>query len=193
MRKGAKPVSIEILERACLKGAESALRKYVRLSGGYGLKDAPESFLQAEIAYAVMKCSRYVTLECGVDMLLREAGAERRGRQPRSGRFDIVTWWENGKPRFIVEVKKATNTRAIDGDVQRIRQVLNRGGTARAGLVIAYSDATTTETLDDRFDKLAVNSGAIRSIAAAPKIFHMDDGRARYGQAVCFRVNATRL
>lgn len=177
-------------QNACIKGVRSAFRKHHKFTGGYSLKQAPEAFIQGEIASALSKVARYVTLESSVQTLLVEAGAELRGKQPRNGRVDLAVWWANGTPRFVIEIKKVYSKDSISADAKRLRQVLGRGGTSREGIVVVYSDAAKVETLAARLSTVAARSRTKASTTSPPKAFLDDEGRRRYWQAACFVVEA---
>lgn len=87
---------------ACLRGVRSAFKKHARLTGGLSLGRAPEGFIQGEIACALGRVAKYVTLEASVKEILRLSNAEARGKRPRMGRIDIAAWCENRKPRFVL-------------------------------------------------------------------------------------------
>jgi hypothetical protein len=184
-------MSVSVFESACLKAVKSAFKKHYDFTGGSSLSSAPEAFIQGEIACALSKVARYVTLESGVKMLLQEAGAECRGRQPRNGRIDVVAWWENGKPRFLIEIKKVNGRDSITADVKRLRQVLGRGGATRDGLVIVYSDAKNKTTLESRFKHLS-SRGRVRASAATDIFgyFPAYSEAPHYWQAKCYRIRA---
>ncbi|SBV50045.1 hypothetical protein XBLMG947_0821 [Xanthomonas bromi] len=188
MTKPKKPLAR--FQSACMKGVRLAFRKHHRFTGGYSLKQAPEAFIQGEIACALSKIAPYVTLESSVQMLLREAGAELRGKKPRNGRIDLAVWWSNGTPRFVIEIKKVYSKDSISSDAKRLRQVLGRGGTSREGIVVVYSDAAKVETLRDRFSTLASRSRTKASTTSKVTSFSDDSGKIRYWQAACFLVRA---
>ncbi|MCD9096697.1 hypothetical protein [Luteimonas fraxinea] len=194
MAKSAKSSTYKPLAKfqtACMKGVESAFKKHHLFTGGYALRQAPEGFIQGEVACALSKIARFVTLESSVQMLLVEAGAELRGKKPRTGRVDLAVWWANGTPRFVIEIKKVYAHDSISADAKRLRQVIGRGGTSREGIVVVYSDAAKRETLTTRFAKVASKSRTKASTTS--KIFSYCDeaGNERFWQAACFVVKAT--
>lgn len=185
-------MSITNFETACLCGVNSAFKRHFKFTGGLSLCHAPEAFIQGQIALALSKLA-YVTLESHVYDTLYEAGAELRGKSPRnsSGRIDIVTWWKNGTPRILIEVKKLRHKEAIISDVKRLKQLIGRGGSTREGLVVVYASAQKPETIDDRLlfaadtsgCRLSQRTGAIPfSVLGAHSTWHYE--------AACFRVQA---
>ncbi|UYK83713.1 hypothetical protein NG827_14720 [Xanthomonas sacchari] len=188
MTKTKKPLAP--FQMACIKGVRLAFQKHHRFTGGYSLKQAPEAFIQGEIACALSKVARYVTLESSVQMLLERANAELRGKKPRNGRIDLAVWWERGTPRLVIEIKKFYSNDSINADAKRLRQVLRRGGSCREGIVVVYSDAAKVETLKNRFATIARRSKTSASTTSKPMPFVDDNGRSRYWQAACFLVKA---
>ena len=183
-------MSTSKFETACISGVVNAFNKHYKFTGGLSLRSAPEAFIQGEIAISLSKIARYVTLESDVRLLLHTSGAELRGRQPRSGRIDVTAWWKNKKPRFVIEVKKAFSNESISSDVKRLKQVMERGGSCRDGLVIVYSDASHQSTLDRRFKNIAAACKARHSRTGRPRKFHDPvSEKERYWQAACYRVS----
>jgi len=179
---------LEELQKCCLKGVQSAFKKHHQFTGGYSLRQAPEAFIQGEMACAMGRAKHFVTLESGVKMLLQAAGAEMRGRKPRNGRIDLAVWWKGDRPRYVIEVKKVFSNDSITSDAKRLRQVLGRKGTLRRGLVVVYSDAAKIETLESRFDAIADKSNT--TVREKTTVYEFVDNlqRVRYWQAACFVV-----
>lgn len=190
MKKPQQKKPLARFQTACITGVRSAFRKHHYFTGGFSLRHAPEAFIQGEIASALAQVAQYVTLESSVQMLLREAGAEMRGKKPRNGRIDIAVWWANGTPRFVIEVKKVYAKDSISSDAKRLKQVLGRGGTSREGIVIVYSDAAKPETLQNRFQSIASRSKTRPSTSSRIVKFQDEEDRTRYWQAACFVVKA---
>jgi len=93
-----------------IRGGEKAVAEFGDLSGGEWFDEAPEYFLTTYLASSVRKLEKTtVLLEVHVGATRKEAGAYRRGRpaknERRNGRFDLVVYWANGKPRGAIEVK----------------------------------------------------------------------------------------
>lgn len=189
-------MSSKRFESACLSGVEQAFKFHYSFTGGLSLSAAPESFIQVNIFRMLAKelgVGGWVTMEESVQGLLKEGGAERRGCVPRNkhGRIDIVTWWKSGKPRLLIEVKKVYAINSLGRDVRRLGQVLNRGGTTRHGLVVAYAEAKTKKTLETRFNAIAQKSRTKISQLTPAKRFETywhDETKYWYWQAACFSV-----
>lgn len=183
-------MTIAKFEAACLKGVKSAFKTHYAFTGGLSLRHAPEAFIQGQIALTLSKLA-YVTLESHVYETLFDAGAELRGKAPRngSGRIDVVTWWKNGTPRLLIEVKKLRQKDAITADVKRLRQLLGRGGSMREGLVVVYTDAQKPKTIDNRLASAANSSGAKLSQRTGTIPFSVFDTNAKWHfEAACFRI-----
>lgn len=176
---------------AVLSGVSKAFSIYYKWSDGLLLSFAPESFVQTEIARSIAKtCSCYITLEDTVRDILHNAKAELRGRKPRSrasGRVDIIVWWDNETPRLLIEVKKAWNKCAIDDDVKRLRQLVNRGGSLQGGLVVVYTVARKSSTVNKLFQNMSVQSNTTLIRQHGPVKRNEDDGIWYWG-AACFSV-----
>ena len=175
---------------ASFKGVAKAFRNYYKWSGGYWLSYAPESYMQVEIACALSKTCPFVTLEDNVRDILTDSSAEKRGYQPRgnaSGRVDIIVWWKNKTPRVLIEVKKGWGNDIINSDAERLRQLLNRGGSQQHGIIIVYTDAKKEETIHKRFKEIEIRSstGIIDKLGPKKKI---EDGEIWYWGAACFLV-----
>ncbi len=172
-----------------VKGVRQSFNKYYKMSGGFGLGQAPESFIQAQVAMTLSKICPFVTLEDTVDGILRDSQSERRGRKPRgsgSGRIDVLIWNDNGTPRVLVEIKKAWKNDVVNNDADRIRKLLNRRGSLQSGLIILYTDAMKSDTVVNRFDTIAgySNTEIVESIGPNKII----DDETWYWGAACFKV-----
>lgn len=173
------------------QGIKVAFSNYRKLSGGYWLGHAPESFIQSEIARSLGKLSPlFITLEDTVDSILRDAGADLRGAKPRNsatGRIDVILWWADGTPRILIEVKKAWNYDAITKDATRLKQLLNRGGTWKNGIIAVYTDARNPKMIENRFEQLAGKSGTTIARQIGPTK-RTEDNETWYWGAACFLV-----
>lgn len=95
-----------------ISGAEQACREYIEMSDrppGF----APESFIQAGAARALKKVKQIkVVLEESVAETFNASRPPTPGRVKNAvskGRYDIVAYWKNGKPRAAIEVKSPVN------------------------------------------------------------------------------------
>ena len=182
-------MSTKEIASAGVRGVHAAVRQYGRLSGDASLRRTPESFIRDNIAKAIRKVTRRVTIEAPVYATLQHAGAELRGAPPRNrmGRIDIVAWWENRAPRALVEVKKLYQRNALAADVRRLRQLVGRGGATRTGLIVAYTSAKSPATVAKRFEQAAAQHGIALIEASSPVSYEAADGVRYYG-AACFRI-----
>lgn len=141
-------------EIACVDGVQNAFDLHAGFSGGLPLSFAPEAFLQGQIALAHGALGLTVTLESPVYETLCEAGAELRGRpfERIGGRLDVVTWWKNGTPRHLIELKMLRHSAAIADDIARLKSMLKRGG-SRQGLIVVYAEAKKAETVSGRINE----------------------------------------
>ena len=181
-------------EVACVEAVERAFASHLKFTGGLPLTFAPEAFIQGQIASRLSAFDLYVTLETKVYDTLTEAGAEMRGRRMKrgGGRIDLVTWWRNGTPRHIIEVKKLRHKEALNEDVKRIRSILGRGGSTRQGLIVVYADARRSHTVTARIDYAAEATKAQLVKRSGVKPFNSiwDENRLWHYEAACLRVDA---
>lgn len=188
----ARSVAYSEIFAAILDGVNNASKKYHKWSGGYWQNSAPESFIESEIANSLSKIVPYLTLQDTIRNILKDANADLRGPKPRNsdvGRIDIIVWWANESPRILVEVKKASGNNALNLDARRLRQMLNKESSLQKGLIVAYTSAQKSKTIDDRFENLAYNSGTILEQRIGPKKRKDDDGEIWYWDAGCFSVD----
>lgn len=147
----------------CLNAVKRASREYLKWTGGeLGLSQAPEGFLRAEIARALAKRFKYVTMEQKARDVIEYAGARLRGKLPRNsgGRIDVITWWKKDEPRHLIEVKKVWSRAGFAADAKRLRLLLTRGGSMREGLIVAYTSAQKHGTCSKLWQALQNHSGA---------------------------------
>jgi hypothetical protein len=173
-----------------LKAVKTAFDTYGDWSGGHWLSLAPESLIQVKIAEALVADGHYVTLEDQVRELLDAAKADKRGIPPRgnaAGRIDIIVWWQNWKPRTLIEVKRAWTYDIITEDAKRLRHLVNKkDGSIQNGLIIAYAEAMNQETIAQRFAGMAEKSET-RMIATLGGN-HTPEEADGYWDAACFSV-----
>lgn len=183
-----------VYESACVTAVKRAFKVHWEFTGGLPLTFAPEAFIQGQIAIELCKHDLLVTLETKVYDTLSEAGAEMRGRSMKraGGRVDLLTWWKNGTPRHIVEVKKLRHKEAVNADVTRIRSILRRGGSTRQGLIVVYADAKRPDTVTRRIEYAAEANGTRLVVRSGVKPFTSvwDDNKTWHYEAACLRVEA---
>lgn len=112
-------------------GALRSAKVFDRATGGCRLSDASEHFLTAGIFEALSKCKGATHLEVPVSACRKEAGAVRCGKPSKrdrmKGRYDLVHYWANERPRAAIEVKngvKVMNTALFIKDFERLTRTL---------------------------------------------------------------------
>lgn len=123
---------IELIN-AMIRGGEKAVSDFSHISGGEWFDEAPEYFLTTYVAWSVGNLeSTHALLEVSVDQTRKKAGATCLGRpashQRRNGRFDVVVYWSNDKPRGAVELKSpiwSATENKIKPDIDELCAVLN--------------------------------------------------------------------
>lgn len=115
-----------------IDGAEKACLEYMEISGRSSPGYAPESFIQAGAARALKKVGQtLVVLEESVADTYSASQPPTPGRSKSAvskGRYDIVAYWKNGKPRAAIEVKSPVNAlvkQKIDKDFNRLVETMN--------------------------------------------------------------------
>lgn len=120
----------EIIKRI-FAGALRSAKVFDRATGGCRLSEASEHFLTAGIFEALSKGKGATHLEVPVAACRKEAGAVRCGKPSKrdrmSGRFDLVHYWANERPRAAIEVKngvKVLNKALFKYDFERLTRTL---------------------------------------------------------------------
>lgn len=163
------PVAIKNIEEKIKLASLKAMESYKKISGGEWLSWAPEHYIQSCIFQELGELDgMYVTLECSHKKITDQTGVSLKKKflkNVRLGRFDLVVWYINNTPRFIVEVKKFYKIGEFDKDAQRIRAWIDGGHfNIQAGFLVGYSEAKgvrSSATLDGRFARLANNVNGI--------------------------------
>jgi len=148
-----------------IKGGEKACTEYCKLSGGYWLNRAPEYFLTTYAASALRNFgSTSIGLEVSVNKSRKEANAVRNGRPSqhdrRNGRYDIVLYRADDKPRGCVEVKSSlysVDRRRLVPDFVRLCSTLNskeRSSIQFSGLLFFASVAAPQRGKDTEEERL---------------------------------------
>ena len=133
--------------KSTLDGIDESMNIYQAWSDGEWLLKAPEYFITVKIAENISKLYgiKYITLEDNVKSILNLAKAKgtTSNISRKNGRFDIVVWGKNGRPRVIIEVKKYVyRVGKIQEDIERIQEVLKRKkskSTIEFGLIAFYT------------------------------------------------------
>lgn len=129
-KKGKDPVAG--LVQSIFKGSVRAARLFDKATGGCRLDQACEYLLTASVFERLAQHDRgYVHLEVPVGWANKEAKAVRCGppsaADRKNGRYDIVHYWANEKPRAAIEIKtpiKNMNKQRFRGDFGRLTNTL---------------------------------------------------------------------
>ncbi len=154
--------SMNDLERAILRAAQSAHRRYEAISGGWWLGHAPEFFLTTYVGNHIARKGWAIYLDASPKKINTDEDGKKRGRRPGNikKRFDIVVWNKSSDDiRAITAVQRAWEISPLVPDSKKVRTQAGRSkaGT-KSGYMLVYSDAKRlsggppTKTLDDRFD-----------------------------------------
>lgn len=155
---------IEIIN-AAIKGGVKAYNEYYMLSGGFWLHNAPEYFLTTHAALALKKFdSTTLALEVSVKESRKEANAVKNGRpsggERRGGRYDIVLYRADGKPRGCLEVKSrifSVDRKRLVPDFVRLCKTLNsksRSSIQFSGLLFYSSISEPKQGSDNEKQRL---------------------------------------
>jgi hypothetical protein len=200
------PMSTEAVIASSLKGIVAAQKAYESWSDEW-LWNAPEYFSTVFVAKEIARngASKYITLENSAKSAIKDAGARGRGRLHSAiranGRFDILLWWSNGKPRAPIEVKcQVTKADKIISDIRRIAKVIHRNkdeSSIAFGAVIFYisfrDDATftakerITKSLKNILDEVRDEVGFSCQITLQKSRIYVEGDSAWAGAAVVLR------
>ncbi|GAB3091434.1 hypothetical protein [Lysobacter terrae] len=130
MSKGIDPAYNLVGE--IFDGGLRTARLFDKATGGCRLDQACEYLLTAGIFERLAQRHKgAVLLEVPVRSANKEASAVPRGRPSKkgrtNGRYDLVHYWANGKPRAVIEVKSPIRNAvrgSFDGDLARISRTL---------------------------------------------------------------------
>ncbi|AUX92175.1 hypothetical protein [Mixta gaviniae] len=127
-------IALETIKGALISGIENAQADYARMSGGEWVWAASEYMVTTYVARALseMEGAKFVTIESNGLTTMDYACAPTPGPKPRKarlrGRFDILLWWGNSKPRAVIEIKNQPGgPSGWYKDIERITSVLNMG------------------------------------------------------------------
>lgn len=153
--------------KATLDGIDESMNVYQTWSDGEWLLKAPEYFITVKIAENISKLygKKYITLEDNVETTLNLAKAKgtKSDVSRKNGRFDIVVWGKNGRPRGIIEIKRYVfRIATIEDDIERIREVLKRKkskSTIEFGLIAffisrTYDTKNAKKKVEDKANKM---------------------------------------
>lgn len=202
----AGPLAIEDVVAAALKGIVTAQKEYVAWSNDW-LWCAPEYLSTVYVAREIGKLDspKYITLENSASSAIEEAGAKGRGKLHSAirsnGRFDILLWWGNGKPRAPIEVKcQVTNIDKIRADIERIEKVLHRNKTDSSmnfGAVVFYTSCRDdkmfsakeklSKCLENILNDCKTIIGDSCAVSLKPTKIYVEDDSAWAGAALVLR------
>lgn len=159
------------LELRIVDAATKARKKYAKMSGGKeSLRHAPESFLQYEIAWSIVRGGNDVFPEGTPSKIARERGGSQLGpplKLDSRVRFDIVVWNRaTYTVRAVIEVKTKINMTGISNDGKTIKRYLGRKSTTGTGYILMYGERKGTKYLKDKPQKF------VRKLGAGWRIIH---------------------
>ncbi len=150
------------LIKAIIDGAEKAHAFYEECSGGRWLWESAEYLINVFVAQEInaIDGAKYCTLETNVHQTLKDAQAVKRGPLKKelrhNGRFDLVVWWGNGKPRAAMEFKNQVHSyNNISKDIERIRAVVQNNPSSSSfefGTIVFYTscDKSSRNSAEDK-------------------------------------------
>lgn len=167
------------LDDLLLKSVQKANKEYEKMTGGYWLWHAPESYVQMILARDIAKELKVcVYPECTPTRIERDAiKAIALGRPPKVNkqqRFDLVVWWKNeARPRALIELKLTyASMTGVLNDGKKLLAYRSEAkkiqGLKQGYLVVfnsAYRNNDNTkkrqgrETIQNRFEKTTLDLG----------------------------------
>ncbi len=146
-------------ENIIFDAVKDAHKQYEKMTDGWWLQHAPESFLHAVIAQHLSE-KYYVYIDAS-NQKLRDGHVGLSGKiakDPRK-RPDISVWYKTtGMLKAEIEIKKAFTKTPIDSDIKKLSGFINTEGHSENGYVVAYSQSKNHHsTLKKRFETWAEN------------------------------------
>jgi hypothetical protein len=139
------------LEKAIIDGVWTAQRQYQKMTDGWWLSHGPESFIEHFVAVAVARKGFSVYPEASPKKIMKEFDTPPRGRPANNfgQRFDIVVWLKSAEEvKAIIEIKRAWSIKSLRVDRRKVATFL-RQGHARAGYLLAYTEAKSEAKLQE--------------------------------------------
>ena len=146
-----------------MKGIATAQKDFESWSGGSWLWEAPEYLSTVYVAreLARLKGTKFISLENNAKRALKDAGAIAHGPLHKhiraNGRFDILLFWANEKPRAPIEVKGwVKQYKTIAADMRRLEEVIHRAkdkSSFQFGLMV-FCTSTVNDTTFTAKEKL---------------------------------------
>lgn len=149
-------------EKAILDAAVSAQRFHIKMTGGYYLWYAHESYLQNYIAIRMFKKTGfYVSVDASPKKIRKDADSiSKRPPGNSAQRFDLVFWRKSkNQLKAIVEIKRAWSQRPVIKDVEKLSGFITKKDAGDAtGYVLYYTHDDTrdmgAQVIADRFNRV---------------------------------------
>lgn len=171
-----------------------AEEKYSKWSGGITMRAAPESLIQTILAeYLYEEAGARVILEQSFDQLIELSSIPSKEKQRKDQRrLDLAIFYNNGKPRILVEIKKITKSESLQADCTRIQELLNKCPKIQCGFILAYRTAAKEETIQDSI--INVNQSSKMKLKRKIPITKVTGktGLPRFLGGAVFRVDRTK-
>jgi hypothetical protein len=144
------------LEACIMTGAGKARSYYARMTDGYWLSHAPESFLQVLIALEIQKAGYAVYIDASIRKMKMDFDAlPGRPASNLRTRPDIAVCHKHVSGlRAVIEIKRAWNLAPIQRDATKVARYLRQCGAPKVGYLLVYSEAkgkNRVDTLENRF------------------------------------------
>jgi hypothetical protein len=145
-----------------MTGARKARSHYERMTGGYWLWHAPESFLQVLVAQQIAKAGYSVYIDASIKKMKLDFDAlPGRPAANLRTRPDISVWYKNNSGlKAVIEVKRAWSLAPIQTDATKVAKYLGQCSALKTGYILAYTEAkgkNRANTLENRFDNWATS------------------------------------
>lgn len=190
----SRAISITALLDACANAVMQAEDKYSKWSGGITMRAAPESLVQTILAeYLHEKAGARVILEQSFDQLLELSSIPSKEKQKKDQRrLDLAIFYNSGKPRILVEIKKITKSESLQADCTRIQELLNQCPKIQCGFILAYRTAAKEQTIQDSI--INVNQSSEMKLKRKIPITKVTGktGLPRFLGGAVFRVDRTK-
>lgn len=183
---------LSVAAGAAVEAVESAFNKYSDWSEYEWLEDAPESFLQMEMANAFSDKCRFVTVETSVRYIERYSGCKIHGNAiGKRKRIDIVMWNSSGYPNYLCEIKKLGQISAVEADGKRITKIMKYCDSIQYGLLVVYASNKYKETIENKFNKIQKNLDMYN--LHGKKIINYEEAHDWHWGAACFFVKGNDI
>jgi hypothetical protein len=127
------------LETQIMRGAVKAQKIYERLSGGYWLGHAAESFLQTIIALQIGTLGYSVYVDASLKKIAKDVNRSQRGGPSTNARQrpDISVWTKaDNNLMAVIEVKMAWSPDAVSRDGRKLAKYMRQKAAAKMGYII---------------------------------------------------------